>query len=119
MQQHAELVDVARDARRLAGNLFRARVAQRVSAQPRRGWLEWVVANRQHFRDAEVEQANRAVVAQGVELGQFIALGAILIAMAYWRQTAAFTRQAFASNVVIMTCGFVLMGYQLTGYFLE
>jgi hypothetical protein len=55
----------------------------------------------------------------GVELGQFIALGAILIAMAYWRQTAAFTRQAFASHVVIMTCGFVLMGYQLTGYFLE
>jgi len=55
----------------------------------------------------------------GVEVGQFLALGAILIAMAYWRRTAAFERQAFASNVLIMTCGFVLLGYQLTGYFLQ
>ncbi|MFN2444347.1 MAG: HupE/UreJ family protein [Vicinamibacterales bacterium] len=55
----------------------------------------------------------------GVEAGQFLALGAILIAMAYWRRTTAFHRQAFAGNVVIMTCGFVLVGYQLTGYFLE
>ncbi|HXG55147.1 MAG TPA: HupE/UreJ family protein, partial [Vicinamibacterales bacterium] len=55
----------------------------------------------------------------GVEAGQFLALGAILIAMAYWRRTASFQRQAFASNVVIMTCGFVLLGYQLAGYFIE
>ena len=55
----------------------------------------------------------------GVEIGQVLALTAILIAMAYWRRTARFQRQAFASNVVIMTCGFLLIGYQLTGYFLE
>ncbi|MEZ5289693.1 MAG: HupE/UreJ family protein [Vicinamibacterales bacterium] len=55
----------------------------------------------------------------GVEAGQFLALAAILIAMAYWRRTAAFERQAFASNVAIMTCGFLLLGYQLTGFFLE
>jgi len=55
----------------------------------------------------------------GVEVGQSLALGAILVAMAYWRRTAAFERQAFASNVLIMTCGFVLLGYQLTGYFVE
>jgi HupE/UreJ protein len=55
----------------------------------------------------------------GVEVGQFLALGAILIAMACWRRTAAFERQAFASNVLIMTCGFVLLGYQLTGYVLQ
>jgi hypothetical protein len=55
----------------------------------------------------------------GVEIGQLLALAAILIVMAYWRRTARFQRQAFASNVVIMTCGFLLMGYQLTGYFLE
>jgi hypothetical protein len=53
----------------------------------------------------------------GVELGQLLALAAILIAMAYWRRTAAFSRQAFAANVIVMACGFVLMGYQLTGYF--
>ncbi len=55
----------------------------------------------------------------GVEAGQFLALAGILIAMAYWRRTAAFGRQAFAGNVAIMACGFVLVGYQLTGYFLE
>jgi len=55
----------------------------------------------------------------GVEVGQILALGAILVAMAYWRRSDRFVHQAFASNVVIMTCGFLLMGYQLTGYFLE
>lgn len=55
----------------------------------------------------------------GVEIGQILALGAILVVMAYWRRSRRFTHQAFASNVVIMACGFLLMGYQLTGYFLE
>jgi hypothetical protein len=55
----------------------------------------------------------------GVEIGQILALTAILIAMAYWRRTAAFSRQAFAANVVVMACGFALMGYQLTGYFVS
>jgi len=55
----------------------------------------------------------------GVEMGQFMALAVILIGMACWRRTAAFERQAFASNVVLMTCGFVLFGYQLAGFFLE
>ena len=53
----------------------------------------------------------------GVEIGQLLALAAILIAMAYWRRTDAFSRQAFAANVIVMTCGFMLMGYQLAGYF--
>jgi len=55
----------------------------------------------------------------GVELGQLFALGAILIAMGFWRRTSAFTRQAFAANAVLMTAGFVLIGYQLTGYFVS
>ena len=45
-----------------------------------------------------------------------LALAVILLAMAYWRRTAAFSRQAFAANVAVMACGFALMGYQLTGY---
>lgn len=53
----------------------------------------------------------------GVELGQLIALGAILLVMNHWRRTASFSRQAYAANVVMMTIGFVLMGYQITGYF--
>lgn len=53
----------------------------------------------------------------GVEMGQFLALSAILVAMAWWRRSAAFERQAFAGNVLIMTSGFLLLGYQLSGYF--
>ncbi|MBN8831349.1 MAG: HupE/UreJ family protein [Sphingomonadales bacterium] len=55
----------------------------------------------------------------GVEIGQLLALTAILIAMGYWRRTASFARHAFAANVLLMTAGFVLFGMQMTGYFLE
>lgn len=55
----------------------------------------------------------------GVEIGQLLALTAILIAMGYWRRTASFTRHAFAANVLLMTAGFILFGLQMTGYFLE
>ena len=54
----------------------------------------------------------------GVEIGQLLALAAILIAMGFWRRTLAFTRHAFAANALLMTAGFVLTGYQLAGYFL-
>lgn len=53
----------------------------------------------------------------GVELGQLLALAAILIAMGFWRRSGAFWHQAFATNVVLMAAGFVLMGHQLTSYF--
>lgn len=52
----------------------------------------------------------------GVEIGQLLALAAILIAMNAWRRTQAFARQALAANVVLMSAGFMLIGYQLTGY---
>jgi len=52
----------------------------------------------------------------GVEIGQLLALAAILIVMGYWRRAPNFLRHAFAANVVMMTAGFVLIGYQLTGY---
>jgi hypothetical protein len=53
----------------------------------------------------------------GVEVGQLLALGGILIAMGYWRRTTGFIRHAYAANVVMMSAGFLLMGYQLTGFF--
>ena len=53
----------------------------------------------------------------GVEMGQLLALSAILIAMSYWRRTTGFSRHAYGANVAIMAAGFVLMGYQLAGYF--
>jgi hypothetical protein len=55
----------------------------------------------------------------GVELGQFLALGAILIAMGAWRRSTSFHRHAFTANTVLMTAGFVLIGYQLTGYYVS
>jgi hypothetical protein len=50
----------------------------------------------------------------GVEIGQLLAL--ILIAMRWWRTTASFARHAFTSNFALMACGFILAGYQLTGF---
>jgi hypothetical protein len=54
----------------------------------------------------------------GVEMGQMLALSGILIAMGFWRRSASFNRQSFAANAVLMTAGFVLVGYQLTGFYL-
>ena len=55
----------------------------------------------------------------GVEIGQLLALGAILIAMGYWRRTSSFLNHAYTTNVAMMAAGFVLIGYQLTGYFVS
>ena len=55
----------------------------------------------------------------GVEIGQLLALGAILIVMGYWRRTPSFFKHAYTANVAMMAAGFVLMGYQLTGYFVS
>ena len=54
----------------------------------------------------------------GVEIGQVLALAAILIVMDYWRWTQSFSRHAFSANAALMCAGFVLFGYQLAGYFL-
>ena len=52
----------------------------------------------------------------GVEIGQLLALVAILIVVGFCRRTPSFMRHAFAANVLLMTAGFVLVGYQLAGY---
>lgn len=53
----------------------------------------------------------------GVELGQFMALAVILILMNLWRMTDGFRRSAIVANAALMAAGFILIGYQLTGYF--
>lgn len=53
----------------------------------------------------------------GVEIGQLLALSAILILMGFWRRTGGFWRHAYTANVAMMSAGFLLMGYQLTGLF--
>lgn len=52
----------------------------------------------------------------GVEIGQMLALSAILIVMGFWRRTDGFLRHAYTANVAMMTAGFLLIGYQLTGW---
>lgn len=59
--------------------------------------------------------ANLIAFNVGVELGQLIALSMILIVMGFWRRTPSFLRHAYTANVVMMTAGFMLVGYQLTG----
>ena len=61
--------------------------------------------------------ANLVAFNVGVEIGQLLALAGILIVMGYWRRTKSFTRHAYSANVVLMTAGFMLVGYQLTGLF--
>ena len=53
----------------------------------------------------------------GVEIGQILALTAVLIGLSFWRTRRGFLRHAFATNTVLMVGGFLLVGYQLTGYF--
>lgn len=55
----------------------------------------------------------------GVELGQVLALSAILIVMGFWRRTSGFWSHAYTANVALMAAGFVLVGYQLTGLFVS
>src|SRR5947199_10161853 len=52
----------------------------------------------------------------GVEIGQFLALAAVFIALSYWRTRTGFIRHAFVTNTLLMTGGFILVGYQLTGF---
>jgi hypothetical protein len=54
----------------------------------------------------------------GVEIGQGIALTVILIALTWWRTRRGFARHAFATNGALMAVGLLLVGYQLSGYFL-
>ncbi|HZP31852.1 MAG TPA: HupE/UreJ family protein [Candidatus Acidoferrales bacterium] len=52
----------------------------------------------------------------GVEIGQVLALSAVLIGLSYWRSKGGFLRHAFATNTALMTGGFILLTYQLAGY---
>jgi HupE / UreJ protein len=54
----------------------------------------------------------------GVEIGQIFALTTVLIALTYWRTRSGFLRHAFVTNTALMASGFLLIGYQLSGYML-
>jgi hypothetical protein len=54
----------------------------------------------------------------GVEIGQILALAAILIAITFWRKSGNFMQHAYKANAFIMMLGFLLMGFHITGYFI-
>ena len=53
----------------------------------------------------------------GVEIGQCIALTFVLILITLWRRHSSFMKFSTVTNTLLMAAGFVLIGYQLTGYF--
>tara|TARA_Y100001960_G_scaffold333783_1_gene440942 strand:+ start:2981 stop:3685 length:705 start_codon:yes stop_codon:yes gene_type:complete len=55
----------------------------------------------------------------GVELGQIMALCVILITISFWRKSNSFTKYAYSTNTFMMFLGFLLMGYQITGYLIS
>ncbi|MGH1383454.1 HupE/UreJ family protein [Kordia sp.] len=55
----------------------------------------------------------------GVEIGQFLALGLVLLLISFWRQYASYIKFSKITNILLIAAGFVLLGYQLTGYFIS
>ncbi len=55
----------------------------------------------------------------GVEIGQILALTGVLIALGFWRTRGGFLRHAFVTNALLMAGGFMLMGYQIVGFFVN
>ena len=52
----------------------------------------------------------------GVEMGQLLALTAVLIGLTYWRARPGYLQHAYVTNAALMTAGFVFAGYQLAGF---
>ena len=55
----------------------------------------------------------------GIEIGQILALMGVLIALGFWRTREGFLKHAFVTNAFLMAGGFILMGYQIVGYFVN
>ncbi|WP_394749174.1 HupE/UreJ family protein [Spongiimicrobium salis] len=53
----------------------------------------------------------------GVEVGQFLALGLVLLVLGVWRQYPSYIKFSNLTNIALMTAGFLLLGFQLTGYY--
>lgn len=53
----------------------------------------------------------------GVEMGQLVALTAVLLVLGYWRTREGYWKHAYFTNAALMCAGFVLTGMQLSGYF--
>jgi len=55
----------------------------------------------------------------GVEVGQFLALMFIVLIINVWRRYPSFSQFSTSTNTALMSAGFMLIGLQLTGYFVS
>ncbi|XOK03011.1 HupE/UreJ family protein [Candidatus Marifrigoribacter sp. Uisw_064] len=55
----------------------------------------------------------------GVEIGQFLALGFVVLLIAIWRRYDSYLKFSKITNTLLMAAGFLLLGFQLTGYFMS
>ena len=69
--------------------------------------------------DSDGLVANMIAFNIGVELGQFMALAFIVIAINFWRKSSSFQRFSIATNTLLMSAGLMLVCLQLTGYYLS
>ena len=53
----------------------------------------------------------------GVEIGQFLALGFVVLLIAIWRRYDSYLKFSKITNTLLMAAGFLLLGFQLVGYF--
>ena len=53
----------------------------------------------------------------GVEIGQFLALGFVVLLITVWRRYDSYLKFSKITNTLLMAAGFLLLGFQLTGYF--
>jgi len=61
--------------------------------------------------------ANLNSITIGVEAGQEIALGIVVVLLNFWRATPSFAKGAFYANLLLLAAGTALTIYQLAGYF--
>lgn len=55
----------------------------------------------------------------GVEFGQFLALILIVLFINFWRRLPSFQRFSTVTNTLLMSGGLMLVGLQLSGYYLQ
>ncbi|MFT4937035.1 MAG: hypothetical protein ACI88A_000044 [Paraglaciecola sp.] len=62
--------------------------------------------------------ANLIAFNVGVELGQFMALAVIVLVINFWRKLPSFQRFSTITNSLLMSAGLMLIGLQMTAYYL-
>ena len=63
--------------------------------------------------------ANLLAFNLGVEIGQILALGMVLIILSFWRRFDSYLKFSGLTNTLLMVAGWLLVFYQLSGYYYD